>query len=311
MIKTNSRILYSVLVKEFQEVLVQSLNTNFKNIEIKVELSREVKSIPIYFDYNNKKILVGGNDPNAMSLKFIFYSKPIFKVNDFFLNNGLGKEEIIQILKESILKDEVFLDYFEEKTYKVKRTLLYEKLIYETKLTPILKLLINTLPYDKQNSNLFWNTMELKSKTEYIFSKKYENNEVINYIREVIWKQLLNEQKESLNRCLSISTRNVNTSIIDIYTIVDIYKKLLYLTYFSETVKETELYKEALGLFKQYTFESLGYQKGKEKITIFCEKETLEELSSYTKSSGSIDVQEFWQLLSETLEEELEVKLKI
>ena len=278
---------------------------------MRVNISFEVKSIPIYFDYNNKKILVGGNDPNTMSLKFIFYSKPIFKVNDFFLNNGLGKEEIIQILKESILKDEVFLDYFEEKTYKVKRTLLYEKLIYETKLTPILKLLINTLPYDKQNSNLFWNTMELKSQTEYIFSKKYENTEVINYIREVIWKQLLNKQKESLNRCLLISNRNVNTSIIDIYTIVDIYKKLLYLTYFSETVKETELYKEVLELFKQYTFKSLGYQKGKEKITISCEKETSEELLSYTKSSGSIDVQEFWQLLSETLEEELEVKLKI
>lgn len=153
--------------------------------------------------------------------------------------------------------------------------------------------------------------MELKSQTEYIFSKKYENTEVINYIREVIWKQLLNKQKESLNRCLSISTRNVNTSIIDIYTIVDIYKKLLYLTYFSETVKETELYKEVLELFKQYTFKSLGYQKGKEKITISCEKETLEELLSYTKSSGSIGVQDFWQLLSETLEEELEVKLKI
>ena len=298
-------------MKEFQEVLVQSLNTNFKNIEMRVNISFEVKSIPIYFDYNNKKILVGGNDPNTMSLKFIFYSKPIFKVNDFFLNNGLGKEEIIQILKESILKDEVFLDYFEEKTYKVKRTLLYEKLIYETKLTPILKLLINTLPYDKQNSNLFWNTMEFKSQTEYIFSKKYENTEVINYIREVVWKQLLNKQKESLNRCLLISTRNVNTSITDIYTIVDIYKKLIYLTYFSKTVKETELYKEVLGLFKQYTFESLGYQKGKEKITIFCKKETLKELLSYTKSSGSIGVQEFWQLLSETLEEELEVKLKI
>ena len=278
---------------------------------MRVNISFEVKSIPIYFDYNNKKILVGGNDPNAMSLKFIFYSKPIFKVNDFFLNNGLGKEEIIQILKNSFLNVQVFLDYFEEKTYKVKRTLLYEKLIYETKLTPILKLLINTLPYDKQNSNLFWNTMELKSKTEYIFSKKYENTEVINYIREVIWKQLLNKQKESLNRCLLISNRNVNTSIIDIYTIVDIYKKLLYLTYFSKTVKETELYKDVLELFKQFTFGTLKFQKGKEITTVFCSEKILEELSSYTKSSGSIGVQEFWQLLSETLEEELEVKLKI
>ena len=121
----------------------------------------------------------------------------------------------------------------------------------------------------------------------------------------------MNKQKESLSKYLPIPTRNVDTSVTDIYTITDIYKKLLYLTYFSKTVKEKELYKEVLELFKQYTFESLGYQKGKEKITIFFEKETLEELSSYTKSSGSIGVQEFWQLLSETLEEELEVKLKI
>lgn len=142
----------------------------------------------------------------------------------------------------------------------------------------------------------------MKNRTEYLFSKNSTKNEVVNYIREVCWEKLLNKQKESLNRCL-YNSFYITTSY------VNIYKNLLCLTYFSETVKETELYKEVLELFKQFVFKNLILKTGEEKTTVFCDEEDLEELLSYIKSSGSMGFEEFWQLLSETVGERLELEV--
>lgn len=294
-----------MLVKEFQETLVYSLNTNFENIEMGTVLSHNVKFVQIYFDYNEKKILIGGREASAMDLKFTFYSNPFFKVDGFYLDNTVTKEEIIQLLKKSILEDDVFLDYFEEKSHKLKLTSLYENLTNPTELSPLLKLLIDALPHDEQGSTIFWKSLKAKCHIEYLFGKNSEENEVINYIREVAWEQLLNQQKEDLNRWLS------NISYYKILSYNHIYKILLCLTHYSETVKETELYKEVLELFKQFTFGTLKFQKGKEKTTVFCTEKILEELLSYIHSYGSISFEEFWQSLSETVGEEFEVELTI
>lgn len=294
-----------MLVKEFQETLVYSLNTNFENIEMGTVLSHNVKFVQIYFDYNEKKILIGGREASAMDLKFTFYSNPFFKVDGFYLNNTVTKEEIIQLLKKSILEDDVFLDYFEEKSHKLKLTSLYENLTNPTELTPLLKLLIDALPHDEQSSTIFWKSLKTRSQTEYLFGKNSEESEVIHYIREVAWEQILNQQKEDLNRWLS------NISYYQILSYTHIYKMLLCLTHYSETVKETELYKEVLELFKQFTFGTLKFQKGKEKTTVFCSEKILEELLSYIHSYGSISFEEFWQSLSETVGEEFEVELTI
>lgn len=294
-----------MLVKEFQETLVYSLNTNFENIEMGTVLSHNVKFVQIYFDYNEKKILIGGREASAMDLKFTFYSNPFFKVDGFYLDNTVTKEEIIQLLKKSILEDDVFLDYFEEKSHKLKLTSLYENLTNPTELTPLLKLLIDALPHDEQSSTIFWKSLRTRSQTEYLFGKNSEESEVIHYIREVAWEQILNQQKEDLNRWLS------NISYYQILSYTHIYKMLLCLTHYSETVKETELYKDVLELFKQFTFGTLKFQKGKEITTVFCSEKTLEELLSYIHSYGSISFEEFWQLLSETVGEEFEVELTI
>lgn len=294
-----------MLVKEFQETLVYSLNTNFENIEMGTVLSHNVKFVQIYFDYNEKKILIGGREASAMDLKFTFYSNPFFKVDGFYLDNTVTKEEIIQLLKKSILEDDVFLDYFEEKSHKLKLTSLYENLTNPTELTPLLKLLIDALPHDEQSSTIFWKSLKTRSQTEYLFGKNSEESEVIHYIREVAWEQILNQQKEDLNRWLS------NISYYQILSYTHIYKMLLCLTHYSETVKETELYKEVLELFKQFTFGTLKFQKGKEKTTVFCTEKILEELLSYIHSYGSISFEEFWQSLSETVGEEFEVELTI
>ena len=301
----SSKTLYSMLVKEFQETLVHSLNTNFENIEMGTVLSHNVKFVQIYFDYNEKKILIGGREASAMDLKFTFYSNPFFKVDGFYLDNTVTKEEIIQLLKKSILEDDVFLDYFEEKSHKLKLTSLYENLTNPTELTPLLKLLIDALPHDEQSSTIFWKSLKTRSQTEYLFGKNSEESEVIHYIREVAWEQILNQQKEDLNRWLS------NISYYQILSYTHIYKMLLCLTHYSETVKETELYKDVLELFKQFTFGTLKFQKGKEITTVFCSEKTLEELLSYIHNYGSISFEEFWQLLSETVGEEFEVELTI
>lgn len=294
-----------MLIKEFQETLIHSLNTNFENIEMGTVLSHHIKFVQIYFDYNEKKILIGGREASAMDLKFTFYSSPFFKVDGFYLDNTVTKEEIIQLLKKSILEDDVFLDYFEEKSHKLKLTSLYENLTNPTELTPLLKLLIDTLPHDEQVSAIFWKSLKTKSQTEYLFGKNSEESEVIHYIREVAWEQLLNQQKEDLNRWLS------NISYYKILSYNQIYKILLCLTHYSETVKETELYKEVLKLFKEFTFKTLKFQKGKEITIIFCSEKNLEELLSYISSYGSIGFEEFWQLLSKTVGEEFEVELTI
>ena len=294
-----------MLVKEFQEVLIHALNTNFENIELGTQLSSQSKFVQIYFDYNEKKILIGGREASVMDLKFTFYSNPFFKVDGFYLDNTVTKEEIIQLLKKSILEDDVFLDYFEEKSHKLKLTSLYENLTNTTELTPLLKLLIDALPHDEQSSTIFWKSLRTRSQTEYLFGKNSEESEVIHYIREVAWEQILNQQKEDLNRWLS------NISYYQILSYTHIYKMLLCLTHYSETVKETELYKDVLELFKQFTFGTLKFQKGKEITTVFCSEKTLEELLSYIHSYGSISFEEFWQLLSETVGEEFEVELTI
>ena len=294
-----------MLVKEFQEVLIHALNTNFENIELGTQLSSQSKFVPIYFDYNEKKILIGGREASRMSLDFTLYSHPFFKVDGFYLDNTSTEEEIIQLLKESILEDEVFLDYFEEKSHKLKLTSLYENLTNPTELSPLLKLLIDALPHDEQSAAIFWKSLKSKCQIEYLFGKNSEESEVINYIREVAWEQLLNQQKEDLNRWLS------NISYYKILSYTHIYKILLCLTHYSETVKETELYKEVLELFKQFTFGTLKFQKGKEKTTVFCTEKILEELLSYIHSYGSISFEEFWQSLSETVGEEFEVELTI
>lgn len=294
-----------MLVKEFQEVLIHALNTNFENIELGTQLSSQSKFVQIYFDYNEKKILIGGREASRMSLDFTLYSHPFFKVDGFYLDNTSTEEEIIQLLKESILEDEVFLDYFEKKSHKLKLTSLYENLTNPTELSPLLKLLIDALPHDEQGSTIFWKSLKARGHIEYLFGKNSKENEVIHYIREVAWEQLLNQQKEDLNRWLS------NISYYKSLSYTHIYKILLCLTHYSETVKGTELYKEVLKLFKEFTFKTLKFQKGKEITTVFCSEKILEELLSYIHSYGSIGFEEFWQLLSETLEEELEVKLKI
>ena len=294
-----------MLVKEFQEVLIHSLNTNFENMEIGTQISHHTKFVQIYFDYNEKKILVGGRTPSAMDLNFTFYSNPFFKVDGFYLDNSVTKEKIVQLLKESILEDEVFLDYFEEKSHKLKLTSLYENLTNPTELSPLLKLLIDALPHDEQSSTIFWKSLKTRSQTEYLFGKNSEESEVIHYIREVAWEQLLNQQKEDLNRWLS------NISYYKILSYNHIYKLLLCLTHYSEPVKETELYKEVLKLFNEFTFKTLKFQKGKEITTVFCDEKNLEELLSYINSYGSIGFEEFWQLLSETVGEEFEVELAI
>lgn len=294
-----------MLVKEFQEVLIHSLNTNFENIEIGTQISHHTKFVQIYFDYNEKKILVGGPAPNEISLDFSLYSHPFFKVTGFFLDNTVTKEKIVQLLKESILKDDVFLDYFEEKSHQLKLTSLYENLTIPTELSPLLKLLIDALPHDEQSSIIFWKSLKTRGQIEYLFGKNSEESEVIHYIREVAWEQVLNQQKEDLNRWLS------NISYYKILSYKHIYKILLCLTHYSETVKGTELYKEVLELFKQFTFGTLKFQKGKEKTTVFCSEKILEELLSYIGSYGSIGFEEFWQLLSETVGEKFEVELTI
>lgn len=294
-----------MLVKELQEVLVHSLNTNFENIEMGNQISHHTKFVQIYFDYNEKKILVGDREPSKMSLDFTLYSHPFFKVSGFFLDNTVTKEKIIQLLKESILEDDVFLDYFEEKSHKLKLTSLYENLTSSTELSPLLKLLIDVLPHDEQSSIIFWKSLKTRSQIEYLFGKNSEESEVIHYIREVAWEQVLNQQKEDLNRWLS------NISYYKILSYKHIYKILLCLTHYSETVKGTELYKEVLELFKQFTFKTLKFQKGKEITTVFCSEKILEELLSYIHSYGSIGFEEFWQLLSETVGEEFEVELTI
>ena len=294
-----------MLVKEFQEVLIHSLNTNFENIEVGTQLSSQIKFVPIYFDYNEKKILIGGREASRMSLDFTLYSHPFFKVDGFYLDNTSTEEEIIQLLKESILEDEVFLDYFEKKSHKLKLTSLYENLTNPTELSPLLKLLIDALPHDEQGSTIFWKSLKARGHIEYLFGKNSEESEVINYIREVAWEQILNEQKKDLNRWLS------NISYYKILSYKHIYKILLCLTHYSETVKETELYKDVLELFKQFTFGTLKFQKGKEITTVFCSEKILEELLSYIHSYGSIGFEEFWQLLSETVGEEFEVELTI
>jgi len=144
-----------------------------------------------------------------------------------------------------------------------------------------------------------------EANVKYLFGKNSEESEVIHYIREVAWEQILNQQKEDLNRWLS------NISYYQILSYTHIYKMLLCLTHYSETVKETELYKDVLELFKQFTFGTLKFQKGKEITTVFCSEKTLEELLSYIHSYGSISFEEFWQLLSETVGEEFEVELTI
>lgn len=294
-----------MLVKEFQETLVHSLNTNFENIEMGTVLSHNVKFVQIYFDYNEKKILIGGRETSTMDLKFTFYSNPFFKVNGFFLDNTVTKEKIIQLLKKSILEDDVFLDYFEEKSHKLKLTSLYENLTNPTELTPLLKLLIDALPHDEQSSTIFWKSLRAKSQIEYLFGKSCEENEVINYIREVAWEQVLNQQKEDLNRWL------LSGHYIKVLSYNHIYKLLLCLTYYSETIKGTELYKEVLELFKEFTFKTLKFQKDKEITTVFCSEKNLEELLSYISSYGSIGFEEFWQSLSEAVGEEFEVELTI
>lgn len=302
MITTNSKTLYSMLVKELQEVLIQSLNNNFKNIEMRVSFSEELEFIPIYFDYSKKKILVGGSETITIPWKSDLYYQSIFRIDTFLLGKDKSKEEIVQELKKSILKDEVFLDYFEEKNHDLKLDFLYDELINQTKLSPLLKLLIEVLPHDEKNAIMFWNSFDVKNRTEYLFSKNSTKNKVVNYIREVCWEKLLNNQKESLNRCL-YNSYCITTSY------VNIYKNLLYLTYFSETVKETELYKEVLELFKQSVFKNLILKTGEEKTTVFCDEEDLEEFLSYIKHSGSIGFEEFWQLLSETVGEKLELEI--
>lgn len=189
-----------MLLKEFQEALVHSLNTNFENIEIGTQLSHQVKFVQIYFDYNEKKILIGGREASKMSLDFTLYSHPFFKVDGFYLDNTTTKEKIVQLLKESILEDDVFLDYFEEKSHKLKLTSLYENLTIPTELSPLLKLLIDTLPHDEQGSIIFWKSLKARGHIEYLFGRNSEESEVIHYIREVAWEQLLNQQKEDLNR---------------------------------------------------------------------------------------------------------------
>ena len=294
-----------MLIKEFQEVLIHSLNTNFENMEIGTQISHHTKFVQIYFDYNEKKILVGDRDPSKISLDFTLYSHPFFNVDGFYLDNTSTEEEIIQLLKESILEDEVFLDYFEKKSHKLKLTSLYENLTNPTELSPLLKLLIDALPHDEQSAAIFWKSLKAKSQIEYLFGKNSEESEVINYIREVAWEPLLNQQKENLNRWLS------NISYYKILSYTHIYKILLCLTHYSETVKETELYKEVLKLFKEFTFKTLKFQKDKEITTVFCSEKILEELLSYIHSYGSIGFEEFWQLLSETVGEEFEVELTI
>lgn len=73
-----------MLIKEFQEVLIHSLNTNFENMEIGTQISHHTKFVQIYFDYNEKKILVGDRDPSKISLDFTLYSHPFFKVSGFY-----------------------------------------------------------------------------------------------------------------------------------------------------------------------------------------------------------------------------------
>lgn len=294
-----------MLIKEFQEVLIHSLNTNFENMEIGTQISHHTKFVQIYFDYNEKKILVGDRDPSKISLDFTLYSHPFFKVSGFFLDNTVTKEKIIQLLKKSILEDVVFLDYFEEKTHKLKLTSLYENLTSPTELSPLLKLLIETLPHDEQGSTIFLKSLRARGQIEYLFGKNSEENEVIHYIREIAWEQILNEQKKDLNRWLS------NISYYKILSYKHIYKILLCLTHYSETIKGTELYKEVLELFKQFTFGTLKFQRDKEITTVFCSEKILEELLSYIHSYGSIGFEEFWQLLSETVGERFEVELTI
>lgn len=294
-----------MLVKEFQEVLIHSLNTNFENMEIGTQIPHHTKFVQIYFDYNEKKILVGGRAPSAISLDFSLYSHPFFKVTGFYLDNTVTKEKVVQLLKESILEDDVFLDYFEEKSHKLKLTSLYENLTIPTHLSPLLKLLIDTLPHDEQGSTIFWKSLKARGHIEYLFGRNSEESEVIHYIRDVAWEQLLNQQKEDLNRWLS------NISYYKILSYNHIYKLLLCLSHYSETVKGTELYKEVLKLFKEFTFKTLKFQKGKEITTVFCSEKNLEELLSYISSYGSIGFEEFWQLLSKTVGEEFEVELTI
>lgn len=139
-----------MLVKEFQETLVNSLGNNFENIVI-IEISTDLfERTSIYFDYNNKKILVGGSETDRIFLNQILHYQSIFRVGTFSLDEDNSKEQIIQKLKEGILKDKIFLDYFEEKNHDLKSYFLYDKLINQAKLSPLVKLLIEVLPHDEK-----------------------------------------------------------------------------------------------------------------------------------------------------------------
>lgn len=307
MIGTQSKTLYSTLVREVQETLVETLNNNFENF-IVIDISTGfTKRTPIYFDYNNKNILVGGEDNDVMFLDFNFYYSPTIKIIDGFLRRETTKEEIFQLLKESILEDKVFLDFFEEKSHKLKFKPLYQKLLAQKKLSPFIKLMIESLPHDEGAASIFWESTNTGTLTpEFLFRDNLPENEVINYIREVVWEQLLNQQKESLNRWLL----NINhyRKVLNHHCI---YEQLLCLTHYSEKVKETELYKEVLELFKQFTLQFFHCKKVENKTTIFYDEGKLDNFLSYIKDYGSISFEGFWQLLSEVFEVEFEVELLI
>lgn len=307
MIGIQSKTLYSTLVREVQETLVETLNNNFENF-IVIDISTGfTKRTPIYFDYNNKNILVGGEDKDVMFIDFNFYYNPTIKIIDAFLMRETTKEEIFQLIKESILEDKVFLDFFEEKSHKLKFKPLYQKLLTQKKLSPFIKLMIESLPHDETATSIFWSsTTTGRLTTEFLFSNNSSENEVINYIRDVAWEQLLNQQKESLNRWLQ-NISHYRKVLVHRYN----YEQLLCLTHYSETVKETELYKEVLKLFKQFTFQFFNCKKVGNKTVVFYNENELAELLSYIKNYGSINFEHFWKLLSETVGEEFEVELTI
>lgn len=307
MIGIQSKTLYSTLVREVQETLVETLNNNFENF-IVIDISTGfTKRTPIYFDYNKKKILVGGEDKDVMFLDFNFYYSPTIKIIDAFLRRETTREEIFQLLKESILEDKVFLDFFEEKSHKLKFKPLYQKLLSQKKLSPFIKLMIESLPHDEGATSIFWESTNTGTLTpEFLFRDNTPENEVINYIREVAWEQLLNQQKESLNRWLL----NIN-HYRKVLNHRCIYEQLLCLTHYSETVKETEFYKEVLELFKQFALQFFNCKKVENKITVFYDEGKLDNFLSYIKDYGSISFEEFWQLLSEVFEVEFEVEVTI
>lgn len=291
------------MVNELQEALIDSLNNNLENIVI--ISTNFFKRTSIYFDYNNKKILVGGKDREILDFKF--YYEPVIKISNFALEKEVTKKEIIQLLKESILKDEVFLDLFEKNSHNLKFKPLYQNLIKQKKLSSFIKLMIDSLPHDENIARIFWEfTRTGRCTTEFLFADNTSENEVINYIREVAWEQLLNQQKESLNRWL-LNINHYRKVLVHHYN----YEQLLCLTHYSETVKETELYKEVLELFKQFTLRFFNCKKVGNKTVVFYNEDELEELLSYIKNYGSIDFGHFWKLLSETVEEEFEVELTI